>query len=232
MNDKTINLLLTLAAIGFVVYGIYNMTTKKDKDTKKDTETKEEVKFNYKKELDLVDNFVLDEDFKFDNNLKMRIAMSNIDSSEFEKTKASFNDINFYEFSGYYLKTSILEDTLKNLFGKGNYTLKSFYYDDSYYLYDKKDKCFYIFYSTLVTNCANSGEVVMNCIDMPSKVCEPKYSNDNNNIKVEVECYDMDRQYIQAPETDEIKKYSYEYMYSYDKKENDYYISDIKLIEE
>ena len=232
MSDKTINLLLTLAAIGLVVYGIFSMTTKKDKENKKDTKKiKEEIKFDYDKELDLVDNFVLDEDFKFDNNLKMRFVISNLKETDYKKTNSSFNDIKYYTFSGFYIKAGTLKKYLNDLFGKNNYELNSFYVNDSYYLYDKNDKCFYVFTSTLVTNCANSGDVVTNCIELEETYCHPEYSQDDSSIIVNVTCTD-DRRYIKAEPSSIKNRYSYKYIYSYDNKENDYYISNIKLIKE
>lgn len=228
MSDKTINLLLTFAAIGLVIYGIYNMTMKKD--NKEETKTSKEVKFNYKKELDLVDNFILNEDFKFDNELKLQIACSNIQNKDLKKTSSTFNNIKYYEFGGYYIKESKFKELLNDLFGKDNYILKSFTYNDSYYLYDKDDKCFYVFYSTLVTNCANSGDYVTNCIEV-KPYCETKYTQDSNNIIVNVGCIN-ERNDIKVEYNDYQTKYSYKYIYDYDKSLNDYYISDIELIKE
>ena len=230
MNDKTMNLLLTIAAIGLVVYGIYSMTTKKDSDTKKE-EKETKIEFNYEEELDLIDNLVLDEDFKFNNELKLQIASSNIRNKDLKETSSSFSDIKYYEFSGYYIKEGKFKELLNDLFGKGNYKLQSFYANDSYYLYNKNDKCFYVFTSTLVTNCASNSDVETNCIDEVENYCYPDYSQDENNILVDVTCTDG-RQYIKENPNSIKNKYSYKYVYDYDEKEKDYYISDIKLIKE
>ena len=225
MSDKTINLLLTIAAIGLVCYGIYSMTTKKEK--KKDDKTKNsQITFDYDKELDLVDNIILDKDYKFDNETKLKIAVSNLTEKDIKKTSSTFNDVNYYEFSGSYVKESTINKLLEDLFGKGKYTLKSFYNGDTWYLYNAKDKKFYIFYSTLVTNCMNSAdiEVATNCIDIDEPYCEVEFEQDDNNIIANVECSTLSE--------GNISNYSYKFIYNYDKSLKDYYINDIKLIKE
>ena len=222
MNDKLFNIILTIAAVALVIYGVFTMTDKKD--SKDDNKDNKQIKFNYKDELSLVDDIILDNDFKFNDDLKLKIALSNISSEKINNTKSSFNDVDNYTFTGKYINESDIENYLIDLFGKNNYELKSFYYDNNWYLYDSKDKCFYIFTSTLVTNCVNSSDVATNCIDF-DHLCDTKYKKDNNSVVVNVYCT-IGIQY------DRIDYYSYKYIYSYNKNTKDYYISDIKLIKE
>lgn len=224
MSDKTINLLLTLAAIGLVCYGVFTMINKDDKKDTKEKKEDKQIKFDYDKELALVDDIILAEDFKFDNETKLRIAKANITTKDIDTTTNSFNDVDYFTFTGSYFKASTMEKYLDDLFGKDNYELKSFYDDNNWYLYDSKDKCFYIFTSTLVTNCVNSSDVATNCIDF-DHLCDTKYKKGNNSVVVNVYCT-IGIQY------DRIDYYSYKYIYSYNKNAKDYYISDIKLIKE
>ena len=225
MSDKMFNLLLTLAAIGIVCYGIFTMVNKDDTKTKKEDK---QIKFDYDKELSLVDSIILDKDFKFNNETKLRIAKANITTKDIDTTTNSFNDVDYFTFTGSYIKASTMEKYLDDLFGNDNYELKSFYDDDYWYLYDKEDNCFYVFVSTLVTNCLNDVYVDTNCIAEALPKCNIEYSQDDKNIIANVSCIDGSREEYK----DYDYEYSYKYVYSYNKKDKDYYISDIKLIKE